>query len=87
MFFDQDETFTVAAQWSELPLFRFLAIVSEDRRGRTKASRAVEPSAAGVRRRTLFVENRILIFFDRAETFTVAARWFELTLFKFLAES
>ena len=52
-----------------------------DRRGRTKASRAVKPSAAGARRRTLFVENRMLMFFDRAETFTVAARWFELTLF------
>ena len=58
-----------------------------DRRGRTKASRAIKPSAAGARRRTLFVENRMLMFFDRAETFTVAARWFELTLFQFLAES
>ena len=48
---------------------------------------AVEPIAAGGRRRTLFVENRMLMFFDRAETFTVAARWFELTLFQFLAES
>ena len=65
----------------------FSQIVSEDRRGRTKASRAVEPIAAGGRRRTLFVENRMLMFFDRAETFTQAARCFELTLFQVLDES